>query len=165
MIQRDNNCSLIQIAVFKCHTVELLRYFQPHSEPQRHIKSYDPWSASLHVQMIGGVDAGRMWCTQSLSPYIYPSIDFIYPHPYANTFWNVYRWQNWETSLCYHQIPHSEWLSEQCMAHDALYPLKWTSVMCFRMAGPLLYLTHGAWLLTSGAWCRECILRASDVDL
>lgn len=163
MIQRDNNCSLIQIAVFKCHTMKLLRYFLPGSDPQRHIKSYDPQSASLHAQMIGGVDPGKMWCTQSLSLSIYPSIAFV--HPYANTSRNVYRWQNRETSLCCHQMPpvNDEVSNEWHTMH--FIPLKWTSVMYVRMAGPLLYLTHDAWLLTSDAWCRECTLRASDVDL
>lgn len=31
-------------------------------------------------------------------------------------------------------------------------------------APPTLYRTGSAWLLTGGAWCKECKLRASDVD-
>lgn len=52
---------------------------------------------------------------------------------------------SWETSLCQHPMNdfvRNEW-------HTMHFrPWIWTSVVYFR---------HSAWLLTSGAWCRECI--------
>lgn len=129
--------------------------------------SHDPHSASLCVQKMGGVDPGRMWRTQSLSPSIYPTTFHFHPPIRPQTHNEMFtddRWPSWETSLCCHELlPESDWETNGTWC--TLDPLRHGPQACIsETAPPALSRTRSAWLLARGAWCRECKLRASDVD-
>lgn len=102
----DTNGCLIRSAVFWCHTEKLLRYFLTSSNSQRHFQRQPLPSVPHCARRMGGMDPGRMWCTQTLSPSLPPS---LHPSIHPSKSCLDERWQSWETSLrCHQMLPVNE---------------------------------------------------------
>lgn len=156
MIQGDNNCCLIQPAVFKCHTENLLRYFLPGNNSQRHFQR-QPWpSECLFMCTEGGRSLSRQDVVHPALLSLHLSLSSICKHALKCLLMTELR-----DKLLLPSHDPNEWLNKWHTMH--FRPLEMDLSHVFLNSLPTLYHTHSAWLLTRGAWCKECKLRASHV--